>query len=79
MKGNCSRVCPDDLTIRLDDDQAVHKTVDNMSRTAYTVEESVLDPILELGALYRGFERGIRAAFGSKAPGQISSFSRTTG
>jgi hypothetical protein len=55
---------------------SVHKTVDNVSRTAYTVEESVLDPIFELGALYRGFERGIRAAFGNKAaePGQVSSF-----
>jgi hypothetical protein len=57
----------------------VHKTVDNMSRTAYTVEESVLDPILELGALVRGFERGIRAAFSGKTHGQISSFSKTTG
>jgi|ERR1041385_1002194 gas vesicle protein len=55
----------------------VHKTVDNMSRTAYTVEESVLDPIVELGALYRGFERGIRAVFGNKAQGQISSFYRS--
>ena len=57
----------------------VHKTVDNVSRTAYTVEESVLDPIFELGALYRGFERGIRAVFGNKAQpheeqGQVSSF-----
>jgi gas vesicle protein len=53
----------------------VHKTVDNVSRTAYTVEESVLDPIFELGALYRGFERGIRAILGSaKDQGQVSSF-----
>jgi gas vesicle protein len=52
----------------------VHKTVDNMSRTAYTVEESVLDPIFELGALYRGFERGIRAIFSDKAHGHVSSF-----
>jgi gas vesicle protein len=57
----------------------VHKTVDNVSRTAYTVEESVLDPIFELGALYRGFERGIRAVFGNKTaePGQVSSFHRS--
>jgi hypothetical protein len=55
---------------------SVHKTVDNVSRTAYTVEESVLDPIFELGALYRGLERGIRAVFGAKTPGQrdVSSF-----
>jgi len=54
----------------------VHKTVDNVSRTAYTVEESVLDPIFELGALYRGFERGIRAVFGNKTAEQrqVSSF-----
>ena len=54
----------------------VHKTVDNVSRTAYTVEESVLDPIFELGALYRGFERGIRAVFGNKTQeqGHVSSF-----
>lgn len=52
----------------------VHKTVDNVSRTAYTVEESVLDPIFELGALYRGFERGIRAVLGHKPQGQVSSF-----
>ena len=54
----------------------VHKTVDNVSRTAYTVEESVLDPIFELGALYRGFERGIRAVFGNAAKDQrpVSSF-----
>ena len=52
----------------------VHKTVDNVSRTAYTVEESVLDPIFELGALYRGFERGIRAVFGTSRERQVSSF-----
>ena len=52
----------------------VHKTVDNVSRTAYTLEESVLDPILELGALYRGLERGLRALFGGKTQGQVSSF-----
>src|SRR5690349_15392602 len=52
----------------------VHKTVDNMTRTAYTVEESVLDPLFELGALYRGLERGIRTVFGSKRPAEVSSF-----
>jgi hypothetical protein len=30
------------------------------------IEKSVLDPIAELGALYRGFERGIRTVFNSK-------------
>jgi gas vesicle protein len=55
---------------------SVHKTVDNVSRTAYTVEESVLDPIFELGALYRGFERGLRTVFGNRTQeqAQVSSF-----
>jgi hypothetical protein len=52
----------------------VHRTVDNMSRTAYTVEESVLDPIFEVVAIYRGFERGIRVLFGNQPKAQVSSF-----
>ena len=39
----------------------VHHAVDNVARSAVTVEESVLDPVCEMGALYRGIERGIRA------------------
>ena len=46
---------------------SVHRTVDEVKSTAYTVEQSVLDPIFELGALYRGFERGIRAVLGHKS------------
>jgi gas vesicle protein len=42
----------------------VHKAVDNLNRTALTVEQSVMDPMSELAALYRGLERGIRAVFG---------------
>jgi hypothetical protein len=40
------------------------------------VEESVLDPLCELGALYRGFERGIRAVFNRKSRehAHVSSF-----
>jgi hypothetical protein len=38
----------------------VHRTVDDVNRTAVTIERSVLDPIAELGALYRGIERGVR-------------------
>ena len=52
----------------------VHKTVDNVKSTAYTVEQSVLDPIFELGAIYRGFERGIRTLLGHKPDGQVSPF-----
>lgn len=44
----------------------VHKAVDNVNRTAVTIEESVLDPICELGALYRGIERGIRTMLGKE-------------
>jgi len=46
----------------------VHTTVDKVSRTAVSVEQSVLDPICEMGALYRGIERGIRVLFGRTAP-----------
>ena len=53
----------------------VHKTVDNVNRTAYTVEQSVLDPIFELTALYRGFERGIQTLLGHHKPdGEVSPF-----
>jgi vacuolar-type H+-ATPase subunit I/STV1 len=50
----------------------VHKTVDNLKTTAYRVEESILDPLYEAGALYRGIERGIRVFLGRHS--QISSF-----
>jgi hypothetical protein len=54
----------------------VHRTVDNVNRTAVTVEKSVLDPIFELGALYRGIEAGIRAVLGNgpRAHREVSSF-----
>jgi hypothetical protein len=42
----------------------VHNTVDKMNRTAVTIEESVLDPFCEVGALVQGVQRGIRALFG---------------
>jgi len=42
----------------------VHNTVDRMNRTAIGIEQSVLDPICEMGALVRGVERGIRSLFG---------------
>jgi gas vesicle protein len=40
--------------------EAVHKNVDNLNKTASAVEESVLDPLYEVGALYRGIQRGIQ-------------------
>jgi gas vesicle protein len=42
----------------------VHHTVEKMNQTAVTIEHSVLDPLVELGALYRGIEHGIRSLFG---------------
>jgi gas vesicle protein len=43
------------------------KTVDNVNRTATTIEHEVLDPIVELGALYRGIEHGIRTILGKES------------
>jgi hypothetical protein len=42
------------------------KTVENVNRTAVTIEHEVLDPIVEVGALYRGIEHGIRTLLGKK-------------
>jgi gas vesicle protein len=42
----------------------VHDTVDSMSNTALHVGQSVLNPIVEIGALVRGFEKGIRSLLG---------------
>jgi gas vesicle protein len=39
----------------------VHKNVDNLKTTASAVEESVLDPLYEAGALFRGIQRGVQA------------------
>jgi gas vesicle protein len=44
----------------------VHKTVDNVNRTAVSIEHEVLHPVVELGALYRGIERGIRTMLGKE-------------
>jgi len=41
----------------------VHKNVDNLNKTANAVEESVLDPLYELGALVRGIQRGVQSVF----------------
>jgi gas vesicle protein len=42
----------------------VHDTVDKISGAAAGVEQSILDPICEMGAMFRGFERGIKALLG---------------
>jgi gas vesicle protein len=51
----------------------VHNTVEKMNQTAVTIEHSVLDPICEMGALYRGIERGIRRLFGRSSERTVSS------
>ena len=62
----------------------VHKTVDNVSRTAVTVEQSILDPLYEARAVYRGIERGVRSLFRrnrntDRIPTPIPSDQRVTG
>jgi len=57
----------------------VHQTVDTVSRTASTIEQSVLDPICELGALYKGVERGIRAVIGKKDDETVPSSAPASG
>ena len=46
--------------------------------TADTIEKNVLDPICELGALYKGMERGIRTLLGKEKP-RIQPVARTFG
>ena len=50
----------------------MHNTVDKVSRTATTIEHDVLDPLVEIGALVRGVERGIRTLLGKSGPVPIS-------
>jgi gas vesicle protein len=50
----------------------VHHTVDKVSRTATTIEHDVLDPLVEIGAIVRGVERGIRTLLGKGGPVPIS-------
>ena len=52
--------------------ETVHKTVDNLSRTAYSLEQSLMDPLYEAGALYRGIRRGLRTVFGRT--GELTQF-----
>jgi gas vesicle protein len=56
----------------------VHQTVDRMSHTAAHIEQSVLDPICEMGALFRGIERGIRSLIGRTRERSLSSPDETT-
>jgi ElaB/YqjD/DUF883 family membrane-anchored ribosome-binding protein len=40
------------------------KTVENMNRTAVAIEQDIVSPIVELGALLRGIQRGIQTVLG---------------
>lgn len=51
---------------------SVHKSVDNLNQTAYTVEQTLLDPLYEAGALFRGIQRGVRTFLGRQ--GQVAPF-----
>jgi len=42
----------------------VHDTVEKISAAAVGVEHSLLDSVCEMGAMFRGFERGIKALLG---------------
>jgi uncharacterized protein YukE len=48
----------------------VHQTVDNLNKTAYTVEQSVLDPVFEILALASGTQRFFRTLFGRRRLGE---------
>jgi hypothetical protein len=46
----------------------VHSTVDNVKSTAVDIQKGALDPLCELGALFRGVQRGIRTLLGKGSP-----------
>jgi hypothetical protein len=45
-------------------EQNFQSRIHDLQSKSGEIEQTVLDPIGELGALYRGIERGIRTAFG---------------
>jgi hypothetical protein len=54
--------------------EGIHKNVDNLSKTAVTVEQALLDPVYEASALYKGIQRGVRTFLGKQ--GQVREFNR---
>jgi gas vesicle protein len=50
----------------------VHKTVDTLNKAAGSIEETILDPLYEAGALYRGISTGIKTFIRGK--GQVREF-----
>ena len=53
------------------------KTVENMNRTAVTIEQDVLHPICELGALFRGIEHGFRTVLGKERKPYVKTYQMT--
>jgi gas vesicle protein len=51
---------------------SVHKTVDSLNKAAGSIEETVLDPIYEATALYKGITVGVKTFIGRK--GQLREF-----
>ena len=45
---------------------SVHDSVDKINRTAVNIEKSVLDPVCEMGALFKGIETGVRFLLGKQ-------------
>jgi gas vesicle protein len=52
----------------------VHKNVDNLNKTACNVEQAILDPIFEAGAIYKGIQRGVRTFLGKQ--GHVTQFNK---
>ncbi|HYR90291.1 MAG TPA: YtxH domain-containing protein [Terriglobia bacterium] len=51
---------------------SVHKTVDSLNKAAGSIEETILDPLYEAGALYRGIATGIKTFISGK--GRVREF-----
>ena len=44
----------------------LHKAVDNLGKLMHTAQETFLEPIFEVGAFVRGFDRGVRELVNGK-------------
>jgi hypothetical protein len=42
---------------------SIHRSLDNLNRTVHTIQETILDPLSEVGAIAKGIDRGIRRLF----------------
>jgi gas vesicle protein len=44
----------------------IHRAIDNVNKTIHTIEKSVLDPIYQATAIFRGVDRGVRRFVGNR-------------